>query len=237
MFGSSRPSADASEGPCVVEVILHLEVPATATKESRICFCSSSFSSAWNLKFSSRVCEASRILRSNNSSVCTLYQVHLRRSNEFHQEIKCWEAQGRQQTPRKVHALLRSFCSLRYLLLPQRKAESVSVLHPLVLREIWSSHHVFVKLAGFLRSNNSSVCTLYQVHLRRSNELHQEIQCWEAQGRQQTPRKVHALLRSFCTLRYLLLPQRKAESVSVLHPSVLCEIWSFRQVFVKLAGF
>jgi hypothetical protein len=87
VFGSSRPLADASEGPCVVEVILHLEV-------------------------------------------------HLRRSNELHQEIKCWEAQGRQRTPRKVHALLRSFCILRSLLLAQRKAESNSVLHPLILCEI-----------------------------------------------------------------------------------------------------
>jgi len=45
VFGSPRPSADASEGQCVVEVILNLEVPATATKESRIRFCSSYFSS------------------------------------------------------------------------------------------------------------------------------------------------------------------------------------------------
>jgi hypothetical protein len=45
VFGSPRPSADAWEGPCVVEVILNLEVPATATKESRIYLCSSSFSS------------------------------------------------------------------------------------------------------------------------------------------------------------------------------------------------
>jgi hypothetical protein len=45
VFGSPRPSTDTSEGPCAVEVILNLEVPATATKESRICFCSSSFSS------------------------------------------------------------------------------------------------------------------------------------------------------------------------------------------------
>jgi hypothetical protein len=33
--------------------------------------------------------------------------------------------------------------------------------------------------------------------LRRSNELHLQINCLEAQGRQQTPGKVHALLRSF----------------------------------------
>jgi len=45
VFGSPRPSADASEGQCVVEFILNLEVPATATKESRIRFCSSYFSS------------------------------------------------------------------------------------------------------------------------------------------------------------------------------------------------
>jgi len=73
--------------------------------------------------------------------------------------------------------------------------------------------------------------------LGRSNELHQEIKCSETEGRQQTPRKVHALLRSFCILRYLLLPQRKVESLSVLHTLVLCEIWSFGHVFVKLAGF
>ncbi len=73
--------------------------------------------------------------------------------------------------------------------------------------------------------------------LRRSNELLLQIKCLEAQGRQQTPRTVHALLRSFWILRYLLLPQRKAESVSVLHTLVLYEIRSFRQVFVKLGGF
>jgi hypothetical protein len=71
----------------------------------------------------------------------------------------------------------------------------------------------------------------------RSNDLHQQIKCLEAQGRQQKPRTVHALLRSFWILRYLLLPQRTAESVSVLHPLVLYEIRSFRQFFVKLVGF
>ncbi len=45
VFGSSRPSADTSEGPCAVEVILNLQVPAAAVKESRICFCSSHVSS------------------------------------------------------------------------------------------------------------------------------------------------------------------------------------------------
>jgi hypothetical protein len=41
VFGSPRPSADTSESPCVLEVILNLQVPAAAVKESRICFCSS----------------------------------------------------------------------------------------------------------------------------------------------------------------------------------------------------
>jgi hypothetical protein len=53
VFGSSRPSADTSESPCVLEVILNLQVPAAAVKESRICFCSSHVNSLWNLKFSS----------------------------------------------------------------------------------------------------------------------------------------------------------------------------------------
>ncbi len=75
MFGSPSSSADASDGPCVVEVILNLEVPATATKESRICFCSSHFSSVGNSKFSSSFRETSWILRSKNNSVRTLYQV------------------------------------------------------------------------------------------------------------------------------------------------------------------
>ncbi len=57
------------------EVILNLEVPATATKESRICFRSSHFSSVWNSKFSSSFLETSWILRSENNSVRTLYQV------------------------------------------------------------------------------------------------------------------------------------------------------------------
>jgi hypothetical protein len=83
----------------------------------------------------------------------------LRRSNELHQHIKCLEAQGRHQTPQTVHALLRSFWILRYLLLPQRKAESVSVLHTSVLYEIRS----FGETSWILRSKNNSVRTLYQV--------------------------------------------------------------------------
>jgi hypothetical protein len=83
----------------------------------------------------------------------------LRRSNELHQQIKCLEAQGRQQTPRTVHALLRSFWISRYLLLPQRKAESVSVLHTSVLYEIRS----FRETSWILRSKNNSLRTLYQV--------------------------------------------------------------------------
>jgi hypothetical protein len=156
----------------------------------------------------------------------------LRRSNDLHQQIKCLEAQGRQQSPRTVHALLRSFWILRYLLLPQRKAESVFVLPPWVLCEIWSFRQVFVKLEGFLDLNITRCMYLVSGcvrELRRSYELHQQIKCLEAQGRQQT----HALLRSFWVLRYLLLPQRKAESVSVLHTLVLYEIRSFRQVFLN----
>ncbi len=53
MFGSPRSSADASEGPCAVEVILNLQVPAAATNESSICSCSSHASFVSNLKFSS----------------------------------------------------------------------------------------------------------------------------------------------------------------------------------------
>jgi hypothetical protein len=83
----------------------------------------------------------------------------LRRSNELHQLIKCFEAQGRQQMPRTVHALLRSFRISRYLLLPQRKAESVSVLHTSVLYEIRS----FRETSWILRSKNNSLRTLYQV--------------------------------------------------------------------------
>jgi hypothetical protein len=83
----------------------------------------------------------------------------LRRSNELHQQIKCLEAQGRQQTPRTVHALLRSFWISRYLLLPQRKAESVSVLHTSVLYKIRS----FRETSWILRSKNNSLRTLYQV--------------------------------------------------------------------------
>jgi hypothetical protein len=45
VFGSPRPSADTSEGPCAVEVILNLQVPAAALKESRIYICSSHVSS------------------------------------------------------------------------------------------------------------------------------------------------------------------------------------------------
>ncbi len=45
VFGSPRLSADTSESPCAVEVILNLQVPAAAVKESRICFCSSHVSS------------------------------------------------------------------------------------------------------------------------------------------------------------------------------------------------
>jgi hypothetical protein len=83
----------------------------------------------------------------------------LRRSNELHQQIKCLEAQGRQQTTRTVHALLRSFWISRYLLLPQRKAESVSVLHTSVLYEIRN----FRETSWILRSKNNSLRTLYQV--------------------------------------------------------------------------
>jgi len=86
-----------------------------------------------------KFCEANRILRSKCNLVCTWYQVcvrELRRSDEVHQQIKCLEAQSHQQTPRNVHALLRSFWIFRYQLLPQMKAASVCVLQTLVLCQI-----------------------------------------------------------------------------------------------------
>ncbi len=51
--GSPRSSADASEGPCTVEVILNVQVPTGATNESSICLCSSQASFVSNLKFPS----------------------------------------------------------------------------------------------------------------------------------------------------------------------------------------
>jgi len=93
-----------------------------------------------------KFCEANRILRSKCNLVCTWYQVcvrELRRSDEVHQQIKCLEAQSHQQTPRNVHALLRSFWIFRYQLLPQMKAASVCVLQTLVLCQIWSFRRFF----------------------------------------------------------------------------------------------
>ncbi len=98
----------------------------------------------------------------------------------------------------------------------------------------------------------SSVCASLELHAPRSrvstavyvSTIYKSLfgspsadLVFEAQGHQQTPLQAHALLRSFWIFRYQLLPWRKAESVSVLHTSVLSEIWSFSQFFWSYQDF
>jgi hypothetical protein len=58
-----------------------------------------------------------------------------------------------------------------------------------------------------------------------------QVFVWKSISRSSVWKPKAIMLRSFWIFRYQLLPWRKAESISVLHTSVLCEIWSFRQFF------